>query len=151
MHASPSSQGVHMRQLKHDSLTRAMKLCLTAIVGSSLGGTSLHLNHVDSYNQNKLQCMVRQQPNTGAWLAGGSNLTSMLVRVAWVDPVSSRPVPRKVGRYEIQLNRTALNRCPNDGTWVRSVGQVGNFKRKYLANQSDSAAHLWSGKWAYTY
>ena len=42
-----------------------------------------------------------------------------------------------------------MGTCPTEVGGVRTVWQVGNFKREYLANHSDSAAHLLSGKRAY--
>ena len=98
MHVGQSYRCIDVQQPKHDSRTRAMKLYLTAIVSVALSDNSLQYNHGDSSNKNKVQCLVHWQPNTRAWLAVSDNLARMLIHAAWVDPVPSRPVPRKVSQ-----------------------------------------------------
>ena len=43
-----------------------------------------------------------------------------------------------------------MTSCPDKASGVRSMGQVGNVDTRYLANHSDSEAHLLHGKRAYT-
>ena len=89
------------------------------------------MSHV---NQNNLLYFTHKPADAAAWPGGSSYLERRLVCMVRAGTVPSQPVPRKVSRMFVKKQRTVVTTCPSDGPWVRTVDQVGNFKRGYLAN-----------------